>query len=156
MARPYIDDTDVEAFIPEITSFESPASDFSTFYEKASEDVLNLIKAEWWPNAVTKHYGNETIDLGPLTPSLDEAHINDAALVNLTCYRAFYQYIMPYLTKDDDDDGDAFPRKAERYERAFTEEWAVVKMLPLYDFNQDGQFKDVERRGSYSRRVARR
>ena len=156
MARPYAVNADLQVFIAGILDYETPASDFGDFLDKASEDVLNLIKSEWWPNAVATRFSQEAIDIGPLTPPLTEDNINDAALLNITCYRAFYQYIMPYLTKDADEDGDQFSRKIERYQELFADEWATIKLLPLYDFDGDDAFTDVERRGNYSRRMARR
>ena len=156
MARPYAVNADLQVFIAEILDYEDTESDFGTFLDKASEDVLNLIKAEWWPNAVAARYGNETMDVGVFLPPLNEDNINDAALKNVTCYRAFYQYIMPYLTKDADEDGDQFSRKIERYTELFADEWATLKLLPLYDFDGDDAFSDTERRGSYGRRTARR
>ena len=158
MARPYATNADLQVFIAGILDYEPPTeSDFGDFLDKASEDVLNLIKAEWWPNAVATRYGSETMDVGgPFLPPLDEANINDEALLNITCYRAFSQYIMPYLTKDADEDGDQFSRKIERYTELFANEWEIIKLLPLYDFDGDDAFSDTERRGSYSRRTARR
>lgn len=155
MARPYAINSDLQVFIAGILDYEATTSDFGTFLDMASADVLNLIKADWWTSAVTQHFNNESIDVGGMIPNLDEANINDAALVNLTCYRAFSQYIMPYLTKDEDQDGDQFSRKGERYAELFAEEWALVKQLPLYDFNGDAQFTDIERRASRPRRVKR-
>ena len=57
---------------------------------------------------------------------------------------------------DADEDGDQFSRKIERYTELFANEWEIIKLLPLYDFDGDDAFSDTERRGSYSRRTARR
>jgi len=153
MARPYATNSDLQVFIPKILTFGT--TDFGLQLDKASEDVLNLIKADWWPAAVQTRWNAETIDIGPLTPTIDETKINDAALLNLTCYRAFHHYIFPLLTKDSDADGDNFSRKIDRYRDYFESEWNTVKNLALYDFDGDAQFQDIERRGPTSRRVRR-
>jgi len=155
MARPYAVDADLVALIPDI--LEHGVLTWAPELALASSDVLNKIKAGWWPQAVAQTYGalGETVDFGPTAPTLDEANINDAALKLITCYRALEHYIFPKLSADQDDNGNAFTRKAERYANFFQQEWEVIKNLPLYDFNGDAQFTDIERRGPIRRRLHR-
>jgi len=50
---------------------------------------------------------------------------------------------------------DAFSKRMSFYEGRFKDEWAMLKNLPLYDFDQDAVFEDIERRGPIPRRVIR-
>jgi len=152
MAMPYATDSDLQNLIPGI--LDQGVASFATQLGFASTDVLNLIKSDWWPKAVVRRFGAiETVDIGPLFPPLDEARINEAVLINLTCYRALSHYIIPMLTKDNKDD--SWAKKIGRYEIFYGEEWELVAQLPLYDFDGDSQFSDKERRGVMPRRLIR-
>jgi len=152
VATPYALDTDLQNLIPGV--LDQGVVTFSTQLGFASVDVLNLIKSDWWPQAVNRRFGYiETVDVSTLFPTLDETKINVAVLVNLTCYRALSRYIIPMLTKDNKDD--SWAKKITRYNRFFEDEWEKVALLALYDFSGDGQFNDYERRGTMPRRLIR-
>lgn len=148
----YATDSDLKDHIESI--FDYGPSSFEKDLTKATADVLNKIKAEWWTKAVQSRNGiRETVDYGFLFPTLNTANLNTAALKSLTVYRAFSAYIFPKMTKFVEDD--VFLRQAEFYADRFKEEWDVVKLLPLYDFDEDASFEDIERRGPMSRRIVR-
>lgn len=151
----YATDADLLVIQPNITSFGVVS--WLPQLNAASADVLERIKTEWWPEAVTSRFGfqNQAYDINPAFPSFDEAKLNTAAIKNLTIYWALAHYIYPILTKDRDD-ADAFSRRMERYQKFYDEEWERVKVKPLYDFNADSQFTDIERRsGMTAVRVSR-
>jgi len=154
MAAPYATDADLQAFIPSI--LDNGVASFTPQLTLASTDVLELIKLEWWVNAVTSRYGftRETVDISPVFPILDETKLNEGALVNITCYRALAQYICPMLTTDSDE-ADEWNRKMARYAEFYRSEWEALEVKPLYDFNSDNQFSDIERRVSRGRRIVR-
>jgi len=154
MAAPYATDADLQAFIPSI--LDNGVASFASQLTLASTDVLELVKLDWWVNAVTARYGfaRESIDINPLFPRFDETKLNESVLINITCYRALAQYICPMLTTDSDE-ADEWLRKMERYAEFYRVEWDALELKPLYDFNSDGQFKDIERRASRGRRVVR-
>jgi len=141
----YASDTDLETFIPSI--LENGVVSFDVQLQLASDDVLEMVKVKWWVNAVSSRYAlnRETTDWSSYFPRFDEALLNTVQLKNLTCYRAFHKYICPMLTGDADD-ADEWTRKEERYKIYFDEEWDKITRMPLYDFNQDSAFDDIERR----------
>jgi len=154
MAAPSAADSDLQKVRPDILTHG--VASWSDQLGFAGADVLNLMKSSWWVNAVARHFNREIVDImGSLTPIMDVTKINDSELVNLVCYRALARYVYPAISIDKDADGDAFSRRMTRYEEAYEEEWERVSLLPLYDFNSDGQFTDIERRGPVRRRVAR-
>ena len=150
----YANDNDLKTFIP--TILENGVSSFATQLQLASDDVLEMIKVKWWVNAVSSRYAlnRETTDWSSYFPKFNEALLNTAQLKNLTCYRALHKYICPMLTNDADD-ADEWVRKEERYKAYFDEEWDKITRMPLYDFNQDSVFTDIERRQSGGIRLQR-
>ena len=149
----YATDADLAKLIPNIMNQGVVTFDDQLTF--ATDDVIAMIKAEWWPKAVNRRYGTvESVDFSPLFPTIDLTKINEAVLVNLTCYRALSRYIMPMLTKDSGPN-DTWAAKIPRYNTFFNDEWQKVSQLPLYDFNADGQFSDIERRGSRTRKLVR-
>jgi len=150
----YANDTDLKTFIPRI--LDNGVVSFADQLQLASDDVLEMIKVDWWVNAVSSRYSlnRETTDWSSFFPKFDEALLNTAQLKNLTCYRALHKYICPMLTNDADE-ADEWTRKEERYKQFFDEEWQKIIKMPLYDFNQDSAFDDIERRQRSGIRLSR-
>jgi len=139
---PYITDTDLAKHVPDIND-HNPPSNWSDQIQYGTDDVLNKIKAAWWPQVTDPIY------------ELDESLLNTDALANLAIYCCLGFYALPYLATERDKDGDSFSRKAEYYRGRYNEEWEVVKELPLYDFDGDTQFEDSERQGPIVRELVR-
>lgn len=148
----YADDSELKEYADDI--FDHGVSSFSSEITRASADVLNRIKSEWWPNAISSK-SSETTDSGLLPPVLDEQYLNEAALKQITIYRTFGFHAYPRLAKYSDIDGDSFSRRADFYRGMYDEEWKLIRNLPLYDFNADSSFDDTERRGPMGRRLIR-
>lgn len=140
MAIPYAKDSDVYEYDSSLK--DAGKESFEKLLIKASNDILNLIKGVWWPSATSL----------PLT-SFDEARLNEEALLQLTVYKAFADYIFPSLSKFSE--GDIFKAKADHYAGKFKDEWATVKGLALYDFDESSSFEDDERPGPFVHRIAR-
>ena len=140
MAIPYAKDSDVYEYDSSLK--DAGEESFEKLLIKASNDILNLIKGTWWPSVTSR----------PLS-QFDEANLNEAALLQLTVYKALSAYIFPSLSKFSE--GDIFKAKADHYAKQFKDEWAAVKGLPLYDFDESATFDDDERPGPFSHRVRR-
>ncbi len=128
----YAKKSDLEKFRSDILDFE--ASSYNAELTYASKDVLNKIKSGYYPQAASS-YGLKNV-------LFDEAKLNTAELVNITCYRALSAYIYPSLSKFSD--GDSLLNLIEYYSNRFHEEWMVIIGLSLYDFNNDGSFTDSD------------
>jgi len=152
----FITESDLQDFIPDIYSYG--LNSFTKEIAFAEDDVVNLIKSGWWMDAVRKNFlVSESHDIGGSFGfyPLDVTKLNAEALKKLTIYRVASGYIYPKLSTFKDVDGDSFSRKADFYKKYYNEEWEIVKKLPLYDFNGDGNFSDLERRVNSQRTLAR-
>lgn len=150
----YATDSDLLTHVPDLN--DHGVGSWLSELTLASADVLNKIKAAWWPHAINgRSLSGENYDYGLLIPTLDEANLNEAALLNYTCYRALGTYILPRLSNMVDKDGDSFTRRADFFRGREEEEWGVIQGLPLYDFNEDSTFEDTERRGPIPMRIYR-
>lgn len=139
LTTPYAKDSDLETYDAKVRSYGIDS--YNDQLLLASEDVLNKIKGDWWAKATTSS----------LT-SFDEDNLNTAQLLQYTVYRAFADYIFPKLSKFN---GDIFQNKIDFYQKKADAEWAVIKELPLYDFDEDDVFEDDERRGPMNLRFTR-
>jgi hypothetical protein len=151
----YATNADLQKLLPDI--LDHGVADFTDQLTLATADVLELIKVDWFREAANDYYGYTAgYKRGTYFPTLDEAYLDTSNLVNLTCYRALARYIFPMLTKDADFDAqDAYAIKMDRYQAYFEDEWKVVQRMPLYDFDKDSAFEDVERHDQRGRRVVR-
>ena len=135
MAQPYAQDSDLDTYDKAVRKLSSDS--FVDQLTLASNDILNLIKGTWWPNATN-------ISLN----SFDEANLNEAALLQITIFKALGDYIYPSLSQFKEND--TLKAKADFYKQRFKEEWEVIKDLPLYDWDEDASFEDSERPGPFS------
>jgi len=150
----YATTADLQALIPDIaTSGVTGVTDWTAQLTAASADVLELWKVSWWKPSVDDFYEQGYAYITPF-PEPNLSLLNTAVLKNLTCYRALARYICPYLTNDSDQ-ADEWNRKAERYQKFYEDEWEFVKQMPLYDWSEDGNFKDWERVPQRGRRCVR-
>lgn len=138
-------DTDLELLRADI--LEHGVLTWADQLAMAEADVIELVKTEWFVEAAKSLYGYglQGNDYQVVVSQFNIAHLNTSALKNLICYRAMAWYIYPSLTRDTDDGLDAFSRRAERYKAFYEGEWDAIKRMPLYDFNSDSNFEDVER-----------
>ena len=140
MTVPYAKDSDIYTYDKSLKDIGEES--FADHLLLASNDVLKLVKGSWWPSAT---------DI-PLT-SFAEARLDEAALLQLTVFKALGDYVFPSLSKFTETD--IFKAKAEHYQNRFKEEWATVKGLPLYDFDEDTTFDEDERPGPFVHRISR-
>ena len=139
---PYIDKDDLAKHVSDINTQNGPEN-WTDQIQFATDDVLNKIKSDWWEQVSSPLF------------TLDEDLLNTDALTNLAVYCTLGFYALPLLSTERDKDGDSFSRKADYYRDRYREEWEVVKLLPLYDFNSDDQFTDDERQGPIVRELSR-
>ena len=140
MAVPYAKDSDIYTYDKSLKDIGEES--FADHLLLASNDVLKLIKGTWWPSATEISLVN-----------FDEANLDEDALVQLTVFKALGDYVFPSLSKFTETD--TFKAKAEHYQARFKDEWATVKGLPLYDFNEDTVHDDDERPGPFVHRISR-
>jgi len=128
--------------------FDHGVTDWDDQLQLAENEVIERIKTEWFVSAVRSTYGystSSTYDLAQIVSMFDIARLDTTAIVNLIALRALAFYIYPSLTVDTDDGEDAFSRRAERYKAFYDGEWERVRLMPIYDFNNDTSFDDFDR-----------
>jgi len=144
---------DLVGFVPELSEFNVDASND---LQMASDDILNRLKVSWWTQAASTRMGRENLALDVLQlPPLKVSKLNIPAIKNLTCYRALSAYILPKMSSDLSATGDAFGRKSVHFEKMYASEWETVILLPIYDFDGDGNFEEIERVRVFSRKTLR-
>lgn len=128
--------------IAEIIDINPPAEDgWTKELTKASRDILSKIKAEFWPPRHISFFKEDNLDT-------DE-------LVDITVYRALGWYICPALENYARGEDGKWARKAQHFQGLFKEEWNTIQQLPIYDFDEDGEFEDTERQGLIPKRIGR-
>lgn len=136
----YAQDSDLDTYDPQVRKHK--VQDFTVYFTRGTADILNLIKGSWWGQAS-----------GLPVYSFDETKLNTEALRQLCVYKTLYTHIYPSFANYQE--GDPWLLKIETVKKMYDEEWAVIKNLPLYDFDGDDTFEDVERRGPFMTRLRR-
>jgi len=148
-------ETDLKSMVPDV--FSHGINSFVSDLKMAQDDIVNLIKSSWWNDAIRNNFivnsTNTSFQQGFIP--LDENLLNASALSKIIIYRAVSAYIYPKLSTFKTVDGDSFSRKATFYNKLYNDEWKIVRHLPLYDFNKDGIFSDLERKINGGRRIQR-
>ena len=139
---PYIDKDDLAKHVSDINTQGGPEN-WTDQIQFATDDVLNKIKSDWWEQVSSPLF------------TINEDNLNTDALTNLAVYCTLGFYALPFLATERLEKGDSFSRKAKYYRDRYKEEWEVVKLLPLYDFDEDSQFEDSERQGPIVRELSR-
>lgn len=131
---------DLQTYAADITNYG--VTDWSAELALAEDAVRGWIKADWWPQQLTRFAGYR----GPVSNwPIDETLLDTRALAPAVCFRALGWEIFPKLAKWSDADGDMFSRRAEWFRRRYGEELERVALLPLYDWNRDAKWADYER-----------
>ena len=99
----------------------------------ATRDVLAKIKSDFWPPR----------DIS----TFDEANLDTDSLVKIAVYRALGWYICPSHENYEDGEEGMWSKHAAHFRMMFEEEWLIIQQLPIYDFDEDGNFEDEERQG---------
>lgn len=107
--------------------------DFSDMIAKTDEDIIRLLRVEWWPQIPGRSR----------TDRMDSTKLKDSQLTRSAVYYCLHKYVLPKLTKFDPD-GDSFQTQIGFYKMAFDEEWDITKRSLYYDFDNDGSFEDEE------------
>jgi len=156
LSTAFINDADLTSYMPDVLTFGIPS--FSAECLRATEDVYTELLSDWWPGVTLAINGfafQKTDTAWPTLPIMDVANLDTVTLKQAVVYRALSQYVMPMLSSDADANGDLFSRRADRYRGFYKAEMARVYKLPLYDFNRDSAFTQLERPRRHGRRLLR-
>jgi len=141
-----INQTDLEKFFPDLANFN--LTTIQSCIDSAEVDVMNFLHYIWFPNAystyVHGHFDTTTNTALLIVPKMDETLLNYDLLKNLFIYRTLGFYLFPSLMKTTIQEEDSFFSRAKYYEEKYAEELSLVTNAPLYDFNKDSTFDNLD------------
>jgi len=138
-----ITQADLEIFIPDVGNY---GLNLQAMLDKADANVLNHMSFIWFPTAYSKYLNlnlNVNTNIG-FVPVMEISLLNITLLTNLFAYRTLGFYVLPSLMKTSDTATDSFAALAEFYQAQYNEELDILTKAPIYDFNRDGQFSNLD------------
>jgi len=144
-----INENDLTLMYSDIANFVN-ISDIQKMISKAETDVINYFEYIWFPQHYKLYFFGNTnnnmssVNTGSFLPKFDINYFNTALIKNLLVYRTLGYYVFPSLMKTTDIAEDSFYSLAEYYKNKFKEELNDLNNAPLYDFNKDNQFNNLD------------
>ena len=138
----YSQDTDLVVYEPDI--LQQGVTDFNKYHALAKTDIDRILKAEWWPGALTSwagsHYYDPSSKAKIQTLKFDPQYLKaPEKLKAASCFRVLGWYAFELLAKYDDAEPDRWEKKKEVYQDRFKEEIGVHlnnRAVFLYGFNR--------------------
>ena len=143
--------TDLKEYEAQIDEYG--IQDFGTMHTKTYDDILRLLRIEWWPRVSnqapnTRYFS--TADLEMDATKLQSAQFKRAAVFHVLGY-----YIFPALTQRGPEE-DRFSIQEQYYKARFREEFDLVLQDGIqYDFDGDGSISDSEQQSAHFNRLVR-
>jgi len=142
----YITQADLELYFLDLSQYGLTTVDATI--DQAETDVINYFSYVWFPNAYKKYLGgniDQSINTNNGTiPPIDLAYLNTDLLKRLMTYRTLGFHLFPSLMKTTTVEDDSFFARAEYFQKQYNEEITLLSGVPLYDFNKDSQFDNLD------------
>tara|TARA_R110002096_G_scaffold165405_2_gene333962 strand:+ start:4070 stop:4492 length:423 start_codon:yes stop_codon:yes gene_type:complete len=127
----FFTENDMIEYFPDL--HEYGIQDFSNMIAKTDEDIIRLLRIEWWPTIPGRNRQDR----------MDSTKLKDSQLTRSAVYYCLQKYVLPKLTMWAVE-GDSFQTQIVFYKNAFDEEFDQAKRSLFYDFDNDGSFEDSE------------
>jgi hypothetical protein len=132
-------DSDLLEYEPDIASYG--IQQFTELHEKTYDDIIRLLRIEWWPRA---DYGRYDISIVTGRPNMNEDLVLKSQFIRAACYHVMAFYIYPRLSTFDPQ-GDVFREKMAYYKEKFRDEFDLcLREGVKYDFDSSGTITDSE------------
>ena len=132
-------DSDLLEYEPDIASFG--IQQFTELHEKTYDDIIRLLRIEWWPRA---DYGRYDLSIVSGRPTMNEDLVLKSQFIRAACYHVMAYYIYPRLSTFDPQ-GDVFREKMAYYKEKFRDEFDLcLREGVKYDFDSSGTITDSE------------
>ena len=132
-------DSDLLEYEPDIASFG--IQQFTELHEKTYDDIIRLLRIEWWPRA---DYGRYDLSVVTGRPNMNEDLVMKPQFTRAACYHVMAYYIYPRLSTFDPQ-GDVFREKMAYYKEKFRDEFDLcLREGVKYDFDSSGTITDSE------------
>jgi hypothetical protein len=132
-------DSDLLEYEPDIASYG--IQQFTELHEKTYDDIIRLLRIEWWPRA---DYGRYDISIVTGRPTMNEDLVLKSQFIRAACYHVMAFYIYPRLSTFDPQ-GDVFREKMAYYKEKFRDEFDLcLREGVKYDFDSSGTITDSE------------
>jgi hypothetical protein len=136
-------EADMLEYMPDMNNYG--IQDFTDMISKAEDDIIRLLRIEWWPQIPGRtNFGDV----------MDPSKLKDSQLTRSAAYYCLYKYVLPKLTQWAVE-GDSFQTQINFYKMAFDEEFDLAKRELFYDWDGDGQYEDNERNIQPRQRLVR-
>ena len=132
-------DSDLLEYEPDIASYG--IQQFTELHEKTYDDIIRLLRIEWWPRA---DYGRYDLSIVSGRPTMNEDLVLKSQFTRAACYHVMAYYIYPRLSTFDPQ-GDVFREKMAYYKEKFRDEFDLcLREGVKYDFDSSGTITDSE------------
>ena len=132
-------DSDLLEYEPDIASYG--IQQFTELHEKTYDDIIRLLRIEWWPRA---DYGRYDLSIVSGRPTMNEDLVLKSQFIRAACYHVMAFYIYPRLSTFDPQ-GDVFREKMAYYKEKFRDEFDLcLREGVKYDFDSSGTITDSE------------
>lgn len=132
-------DSDLLEYEPDIASYG--IQQFTELHEKTYDDIIRLLRIEWWPRA---DYGRYDLSVVTGRPNMNEDLVLKSQFTRAACYHVLAYYIYPRLSTFDPQ-GDVFREKMAYYKEKFRDEFDLcLREGVKYDFDSSGAITDSE------------
>jgi len=132
-------DSDLLEYEPDIASYG--IQQFTELHEKTYDDIIRLLRIEWWPRA---DYGRYDLSVVTGRPNMNEDLVMKPQFTRAACYHVMAYYIYPRLSTFDPQ-GDVFREKMAYYKEKFRDEFDLcLREGVKYDFDSSGTITDSE------------
>jgi predicted SprT family Zn-dependent metalloprotease len=128
-------------------------TDFSAMHTKTYNDILRLLRIEWWPRVSksspnTRYFNTADIEMDP-------SKLTNSQFVRAAVFHTLGYYIFAQLTQHGPDE-DRFSVLEQYYKSRFREEFDLVLQDGIeYDFDGDGTVIDSEKQSVHYNRLVR-
>jgi len=132
-------DSDLLEYEPDIASYG--IQQFTELHEKTYDDIIRLLRIEWWPRA---DYGRYDLSVVTGRPNMNEDLVLISQFTRAACFHVLAYYIYPRLSTFDPQ-GDVFREKMAYYKEKFRDEFDLcLREGVKYDFDSSGTITDSE------------
>ena len=141
-----ITQADLEKFFPDLANYG--LGSIADYISYAEADVIDYFSYIWFPNALAKfsqlNTGTNVNNPKFALPTFDMAKLNINLVKNLITFKCLGDYIFITLMKTTAEGEDSFYARAVYFQDKYEQELARVTNAPIYDFNGDGVFDNLD------------
>jgi hypothetical protein len=143
--------TDLKEYEAQIDEYG--IQDFSAMHTKTYNDILRLLRIEWWPRVSNQSPNTRYFSTASL--EMEASKLTNSQFTRAAVFHVLGYYIFPALTQRGPDE-DRFSIQEQYYKTRFREELDLVLQDGVeYDFDGSGTVTDSEKQAAHFNRLVR-